>query len=74
LPNHRTKEQGITQNLSKFWMPLKEFTEKVVAGLQTGNLHIPIGNSADSYEKFNEKEKTEHVAALHKRMASMHKS
>jgi hypothetical protein len=51
-------------------MPLKEFTEKAISGLQTGNLHYPIGVLVDDYNKFNEKGKLEQAAALHKSLQS----
>jgi hypothetical protein len=61
-------EQGTTQQLSKFWMPLKEFTEKAVAGLQQGDVHVPVGTAADGYKNFNEKGKLEQVKQIHERM------
>lgn len=66
-------EQGTTETLSKFWMPLKEFTEKEVEGLKQGHLHIPIGQSAETYEKFNERGKIEQVKQIHQRMAQHRK-
>jgi hypothetical protein len=51
-------------------MPLSEFTEKEVAGLRQGNVHIPVGDTAQAYEKFNEKGKLEQVKQIHERFRS----
>jgi hypothetical protein len=48
-------------------MPLKEFTEKAVAGLQQGDVHVPVGTAADGYKNFNEKGKLEQVKQIHER-------
>jgi len=50
LHNH----EGTTERLSKFWMPLREFTPKVMEGLYRGDETISIGTAADSFAKFEE--------------------
>jgi len=53
--------QGKRDALSKSWMPLDEFTEKTMAGLQSGAAEIPIGQ-AETYHKQFETGKLEAVA------------
>lgn len=48
--------QGLSETLSKFWMPLEEFTSKTMDGLKEGKTQIPIGRSASTWEQF-EKDK-----------------
>jgi hypothetical protein len=55
----------MTDMLSKFWMPLDEFTEKEVSGLRQGNFHIPIGTSAEVYETFNVKANLDRIVQSH---------
>ena len=46
--------------MSKYWMPLEEFTKHTMEGLIRGDLDIPVGISAGSFEKY-EKGKREQV-------------
>jgi len=48
--------QGMSEKLSKFWMPLSEFTTLTMAALERGDEEIAIGSSAQEYEKY-EKDK-----------------
>ncbi|KAF9480052.1 NAD(P)-binding protein [Pholiota conissans] len=43
---------GTTERLSKFWMPLNEFTELTIEGLRQGNGYIPVGTAEQAFEKF----------------------
>ncbi|KAJ7357082.1 hypothetical protein DFH08DRAFT_473503 [Mycena albidolilacea] len=45
-------EQGTTERLSKFWMPLDEYTKLTVDGLRKGDIHIAAGRAAEVLEKF----------------------
>jgi len=45
-------EQGTTEMLSKFWMPLDEYTKLTMDGLRKGDIHIASGASAKFLEKF----------------------
>lgn len=45
---------GTTEKLSKFWMPLDEFTNATMEGLKTGAAYIPVGRAAQVYERFEE--------------------
>lgn len=44
--------QGMTGSLSRFWMPLSEFTKLTMAKLSTDAAEIPIGMAAHAYEKY----------------------
>lgn len=44
----------MTPQLSKFWMPLDEFTALAIDGLKRGDLHIPIGAVKQQYDQFEE--------------------
>ncbi|KAH9945662.1 hypothetical protein B0H21DRAFT_424082 [Amylocystis lapponica] len=55
-------QQGTTPMLSKLWMPLDEYTNITMEGLLRGDLAIPAGRSAESWEVF-EKDKLPHIAA-----------
>lgn len=59
--------------LSKFWMPLQEFTEKEVAGLRGGKVAIPVGTAEKLYETYQEKAKLDQVIQMHQQMKSHHK-
>jgi len=48
-------EQGTTETLSKFWMPLDQYTKETVAGLRRGDIHVASGK-ADEVFKIFEKE------------------
>lgn len=54
-------------------MPLDEFTRKEMEGLTRGDLHVPVGMSADNYEKYNEKGKVEQAMHMHERIKAMSK-
>ncbi|KAJ7706474.1 hypothetical protein B0H17DRAFT_631409 [Mycena rosella] len=45
-------EQGITERLSKFWMPLDEYTRKTMEGLRKGDSHIAAGMAETVYKRF----------------------
>ena len=49
-------DQGLSDTLSKFWMPLEDFTAKTMVGLKEGKTQIPIGRSASTWSQF-EKDK-----------------
>ena len=72
-PFNAFAEQGTTQKLSNAWMPLDEFTRKEMEGLKRGDLHVPVGMSADNYEKYNEKGKVEQAMQMHERIKAMSK-
>lgn len=44
--------QGTAETLSKYWMPLTEFTKLTMAELSTDAAQIPIGMAARAYEKY----------------------
>ncbi|KIM68182.1 hypothetical protein SCLCIDRAFT_1209598 [Scleroderma citrinum Foug A] len=44
--------QGTTEELSKVWMPLSEFTRLTMEELVTEATQIPIGVTAQAYQKF----------------------
>ncbi|KAF9243940.1 NAD(P)-binding protein [Melanogaster broomeanus] len=46
--------QGTRETLSKFWMTLDDFTKLTMAGLVSDSAQIPIGQSVDSYNKFEQ--------------------
>ncbi|KAH9486746.1 putative oxidoreductase DltE [Psilocybe cubensis] len=46
--------QGTTPMLSKFWMPLDQFTKETMEGLQRGDAHIAVGTSKSAFEKYEE--------------------
>ena len=52
----KISDQGMSERLSKFWMPLSEFTTLTMAALERGDEEIAIGSSAQEYEKY-EKDK-----------------
>ncbi|KAF7339706.1 hypothetical protein MSAN_02186000 [Mycena sanguinolenta] len=45
-------EQGTTEKLSKFWMPLDEYTELTVDGLRKGDIHVSSGHAATVLERY----------------------
>jgi len=59
--------QGTRERLSKFWMPLEEFTEQAMAGLCRGDFQIPVGNSSYAWDKY-EKGKVEEILSPHRKM------
>jgi len=61
---------GTTEKLSKFWMPLDEFTEAAVEGFRKGVHNILVGPSKSSFEKY-EQGKEEAVLEMQKRMESV---
>ncbi|KAL1744939.1 hypothetical protein HDZ31DRAFT_37538 [Schizophyllum fasciatum] len=44
--------QGTTEALSKFWMPLREFTDTVIDGLKEGKNTITAGSATSAYDQF----------------------
>ncbi|EGO03179.1 hypothetical protein SERLA73DRAFT_174621 [Serpula lacrymans var. lacrymans S7.3] len=47
--------QGVADTLSRFWMPLDEFTKLTMERLENGDVQAPIGPSVrSSYEQFEE--------------------
>ncbi|KAJ7225814.1 hypothetical protein GGX14DRAFT_641191 [Mycena pura] len=50
-------EQGTTERLSKFWMPLDEYTEKTMQGLRKGDIHIAAGRAEETLKRFQALEK-----------------
>lgn len=57
---------GTTEKLSKFWMPLEEYTTKTMEGLEKGDINICTGNILGVFEKF-EKGKDELAEQFQKR-------
>ena len=53
-------DQGTTPALSKFWMPLAEYTQHTIDGLVRGDPEVVVGLSAAVLEKY-EKGKREAV-------------
>ncbi|KAJ7169600.1 hypothetical protein C8R46DRAFT_993902 [Mycena filopes] len=47
-------EQGTSEMLSKFWMPLDEYTRKTIAGLQRGDIHVAAGTAEVVLKRFAE--------------------
>ncbi|KAJ6604371.1 hypothetical protein DFH09DRAFT_1122458 [Mycena vulgaris] len=47
-------EQGTTERLSKFWMPLDEYTKTTMEGLQKGDIHVAAGMAETIYKRFEE--------------------
>ncbi|KAJ7633079.1 hypothetical protein FB45DRAFT_914321 [Roridomyces roridus] len=45
-------EQGTTPMLSKFWMPLDEYTEKTMAGLRKGDEQVAVGTADVVLKRF----------------------
>jgi len=43
---------GTTEALSKFWMPLEQYTKETVAGLQRGDQFITCGTATDVFNKY----------------------
>ncbi|KAF7306654.1 hypothetical protein MIND_00457000 [Mycena indigotica] len=43
--------QGTTEALSKFWMPLDEYTSKTLDGLRKGDKHIAVGTAGKVWDK-----------------------
>ncbi|KAH7907569.1 NAD(P)-binding protein [Hygrophoropsis aurantiaca] len=56
--------QGKREVLSKFWMPLDEFTALTIEALKSDDVQIPIGSSVADYEGF-EKGKLEAVTKMY---------
>lgn len=44
--------QGTTPQLSKVWMPLKDYIGKTMEGLRLGKYQIAVGGAADAYDRF----------------------
>ncbi|EDR15067.1 uncharacterized protein LACBIDRAFT_291564 [Laccaria bicolor S238N-H82] len=57
---------GTTEKLSRFWMPLEEYTTKTMEGLENGDINIYTGNIPGIFEKF-EKGKDELAEQFQKR-------
>ena len=56
----RPTDQGTTPALSKFWMPLDEYTKHTLESLVRGDPEVVVGTSAAILEKY-EKGKREAV-------------
>ncbi|KAF8078420.1 hypothetical protein FPV67DRAFT_1465214 [Lyophyllum atratum] len=56
---------GTTEKLSKFWMPLDEYTKIILEGLKNGDPYITAGTASDVFTNF-EAGKLERVEALQK--------
>ncbi|KAF5312124.1 hypothetical protein D9619_003041 [Psilocybe cf. subviscida] len=50
---------GTSQQLSKFWMPLDEFTKTTMEGLREGKLHITAGSSTVNFERYEKDKEAE---------------
>lgn len=44
--------QGTTPQLSKIWMPLKDYIDETVKGLRLGKYQIPVGAAIGAYDRF----------------------
>ncbi|KAJ6627211.1 hypothetical protein B0H10DRAFT_2292609 [Mycena sp. CBHHK59/15] len=47
-------EQGTSEMLSKFWMPLDEYTQKTMDGLRKGHAHVAVGRAEVAFKRFAE--------------------
>ena len=47
-------DEGTTQSLSKFWMPLEEYTRSTMEGLVRGDPYVPAGMAVNQHKKFEE--------------------
>ncbi|KAJ6509253.1 hypothetical protein C8R47DRAFT_1097952 [Mycena vitilis] len=45
-------EQGTTEQLSKFWMPLDQYTKETIDGLRRGDSHIASGRADEVLKQF----------------------
>ena len=52
LTRFPSPDQGTTPALSKFWMPLDEFTQKTVEGLVRGDPEVAVGFAATVPAKY----------------------
>ncbi|KAJ7293299.1 hypothetical protein C8J57DRAFT_1268663 [Mycena rebaudengoi] len=50
-------EQGTSEQLSKIWMPLDEYTKKTMDGLRKGDTHVPVGMAETVFKRFSELDK-----------------
>lgn len=55
--------QGKSEALSKFWVPLDEFTKEVMTGLTNGDPQIAVGTAKKLFEQFD-RPKIEMVFAM----------
>lgn len=44
---------GTTEKLSKFWMPLEEYTKVVLEALKRGETYITAGSTPDNFKRFD---------------------
>ncbi|KAI0749847.1 NAD(P)-binding protein [Daedaleopsis nitida] len=65
-----TLDQGTASHLSKFWMPLDEFTKEALNGLVEGKPEIPVGFVVKAYDKY-EAGKREHLEEGFKMISGM---
>ncbi|KAJ3995125.1 hypothetical protein F5050DRAFT_1808975 [Lentinula boryana] len=61
--------EGTTEALSKFWMPLSEYTKETIEGFQRGDNVVCNGMAKNAYEQF-EKPKEQMVSEMAKRAAT----
>ncbi|KAJ3761614.1 hypothetical protein EV360DRAFT_37424 [Lentinula raphanica] len=61
--------EGTTEALSKFWMPLEEYTKQTIEGLQKGHDVVASGMAKNAYEKF-EQPKEEMIREMGRRAAT----
>ncbi|KAJ7071314.1 hypothetical protein C8F01DRAFT_974719 [Mycena amicta] len=47
-------EQGTSEALSKFWMPLDEYTQKTVQALSRGDIHIAAGRAQTIWKEIQD--------------------
>ncbi|KAG6911814.1 hypothetical protein DXG01_000061 [Tephrocybe rancida] len=60
---------GTTEKLSKFWMPLDEYTRLTMEGLTNGESHIAAGSASDAFKRFDSGK-----VELAERLYNMHKT
>lgn len=65
----RILAEGTTGALSRFWMPLEEYTKETIEGLQRGVNVVCSGMSKNIYEKF-EQPKEQIITEMAKRAAT----
>ena len=45
-------DQGTTERLADFWLPLDKFTEECMEKLLHGDVQIPVGDAVTKWERF----------------------
>ncbi|KAG6866352.1 hypothetical protein C0991_005273 [Blastosporella zonata] len=61
---------GAMEKLSKYWMPLDQYIELTMEGLQNGDSHITAGTGVNAFNQF-ETEKVEFAQKISKTLKSI---